>query len=82
MSPEDREILRSVQMACVAIVSAVAVAGATILVGGLFIQTDTAEPAGSLRAGGPLCPQIWPGGSDGYPLALVVSGRRPRHGLR
>ena len=43
MSPEDREILRSVQMACVAIVSAVAVAGATIMVGGLFIQTDTAE---------------------------------------
>ena len=48
MSPEDREILRSVQMACVAIVSAVAVAGATILVGGLFIRTDAPEPAAAV----------------------------------
>lgn len=44
MSPEDREILHSLQMACVAVVSAVVVAGAVIGVGQLVIEKPSAPP--------------------------------------
>lgn len=45
MSPEDREILHSLQMACVAVVSAVVVAGAVIGLGELLIPGPSETPA-------------------------------------